>query len=59
VHCRCSTVADLAYLLRLVVVLAVIIGGVGWLVLNLPVHPLIIMLVCIPGAWALLDLVQP
>jgi hypothetical protein len=52
-------VADLAYLLRLVVVLAVIIGGTAWLVLNLPVHPLIIMLVCIPGAWALLDLVQP
>ena len=52
-------VSDLFYLLRLVAALALIVGSTGWLIINLPVHPVIVMLACAPGAWALLELVQP
>jgi hypothetical protein len=54
-----GAVSDLLYLLRLVTVLAVIVGGTGWLVVHLPMHPLIVCLACIPWAWALLELLLP
>jgi hypothetical protein len=52
-------VADLIYLLRLVLALAAIVGGVGWLIVHLPIHPVIIVLACMPWVLALLGLVQP
>jgi uncharacterized membrane protein YqaE (UPF0057 family) len=50
---------ELRYLLTFLLVFAGVFLGVGWLMVNLPLPPLLTLAACIPVVWVLLDLVQP